>query len=595
MHKKNLIKLLPAVAVIIAVASAGLQTESELKNEKTVQAAENKIVESKELKSLLTSAYFSEPENADEEESLLKTGSKKKSKKKKAGITTGKAKALPEKSAEASGQGQGSTTTPTTSVPKDGYKDGTYQGSGTGFGGTVTVQVTVADGKITAIDIVDASGETPSYFASAKGVISKMLAGQTPNVDAVSGATYSSNGIIQAVQNALSKAGNSKTKVTKTNKKNNKTDNKTNNKTTKPVEILKPSENVTYKDGTYTAEAEGFDGLVKVTVMIKNGKITAISNTNTDTKQYFNKAWQKIQPKILQKQAVYGVDTVSGATFSSNGILQAVQKALEKAAVNTTPIPQPTAVPQPEPTTPTVKYKDGVYTGNARGYSGIVTITATVKDGKITELSNTNSDTGSYFRRAWRVIQPAILEKQTADGIDTVNGATFSSEGIIGGTQEALKAALISATPEPTETPKPTTAPSVTPKPTATPSPAPTASPTTAPEATPTPDPVPTATPTPAETPAGQYVDGTYTGSGEGNYGPGSVTVTVTVAGGQITSASYTTEDDEEYFTDAWNGIYGQIMGKQTDEGIDTVNGSTYSSYGIIEAFQNALSQAKRQ
>ena len=121
MHKKNLIKLLPAVAVIIAVASAGLQTESELKNEKTVQAAENKIVESKELKSLLTSAYFSEPENADEGESLLKTGSKKKSKKKKAGITTGKAKALPEKSAEASGQGQGSTTTPTTSVPKDGY------------------------------------------------------------------------------------------------------------------------------------------------------------------------------------------------------------------------------------------------------------------------------------------------------------------------------------------------------------------------------------------------------------------------------------------------------------------------------------------
>ena len=182
MHKKNLIKLLPAVAVIIAVASAGLQTESELKNEKTVQAAENKIVESKELKSLLTSAYFSEPENADEEESLLKTGSKKKSKKKKAGITTGKAKALPEKSAEASGQGQGSTTTPTTSVPKDGYKDGTYQGSGTGFGGTVTVQVTVADGKITAIDIVDASGETPSYFASAKGVISKMLAGQTRSV-----------------------------------------------------------------------------------------------------------------------------------------------------------------------------------------------------------------------------------------------------------------------------------------------------------------------------------------------------------------------------------------------------------------------------
>lgn len=584
MHdKKNLLKLLPAAAVIAAVTVTAVQGKATNGIQKEPENTE--VRDAGELSGLLKTAYFDDDTSADRGTTDVAKAKKKKAK--KSGIKKGTAKALPDESKKTSAEGQGSTTTPVTDVPKDGYKDGTYQGSGTGFGGTVTVQVTVANGKITAIDIVDASGETPSYFASAKGVISKMLAGQTPNVDAVSGATYSSNGIIQAVQNALSKAGNSKTKVTKTNKKNNKT----NNKTTKPVEILKPSENVTYKDGTYTAEAEGFDGLVKVTVMIKNGKITAISNTNTDTKQYFNKAWQKIQPKILQKQAVYGVDTVSGATFSSNGILQAVQKALEKAAVNTTPIPQPTAVPQPEPTTPTVKYKDGVYTGNARGYSGIVTITATIKDGKITELSNTNSDTGSYFRRAWRVIQPAILEKQTADGIDTVNGATFSSEGIIGGTQEAL----ISATPEPTETPKPTTAPSVTPKPTATPSPAPTATPTAAPEATPTPDPVPTATPTPAETPAGQYVDGTYTGSGEGNYGPGSVTVTVTVAGGQITSASYTTEDDEEYFTDAWNGIYGQIMGKQTDEGIDTVNGSTYSSYGIIEAFQNALSQAKRQ
>lgn len=69
----------------------------------------------------------------------------------------------------------------------------------------------------------------------------------------------------------------------------------------------------------------------------------------------------------------------------------------------------------------------------------------------------------------------------------------------------------------------------------------------------------------------------------------------MTVAGGQIASASYSTEDDEDYFIDAWNGIYGQIMGKQTAEGIDAVNGSTYSSHGIIQAFQNALSQAKRQ
>lgn len=68
------------------------------------------------------------------------------------------------------------------------------------------MRVTISGGKIAAIDILEASGETASYFASAQGVISRMIAGNTPNVDAVSGATYSSNGIIQAVQNALSQA-----------------------------------------------------------------------------------------------------------------------------------------------------------------------------------------------------------------------------------------------------------------------------------------------------------------------------------------------------------------------------------------------------
>ena len=232
MYKKNLMKLFPAVAVIIAIAAAGFQQDSEVKSTKTVQAAENELIKSDELTSLLTTVYFNDGGMKDTDEadsSILKT-KKSKSKIKKAGITTGKTKALPEKSAAASGQGQGTTTTPTTSVPKGGYKDGIYQGSGTGFGGTITVQVTISGGKIASIEILSAAGETGSYFASAKGVISKMISGQTPNVDAVSGATYSSNGIIQAVQNALSKAG--KGKAAKTTKKTTKKNTNTSNKTT---------------------------------------------------------------------------------------------------------------------------------------------------------------------------------------------------------------------------------------------------------------------------------------------------------------------------------------------------------------------------
>lgn len=575
--RKNYIKLLPAAAVIAAVTVTGVQGKAGISQK--VQSENADVKDAEELTGLLTTAY-SYDDFSDGTSSSSKAAKSASKKAKKGGIKKGTAKTLPDESQKTSAQGQGSTSTPTTSVPAGGYKDGTYQGSGTGFGGTITVQVTISGGKIAAIDILSASGETGSYFASAKGVISKIISGQTPNVDAVSGATYSSNGIIQAVQNALSKAANTSVSVTPT---------PTAKPTPKPTSIPKPSGNVTYKDGTYSAEAEGFDGPVKVTITIKNGKITKITNTNTDTKEYFSKAWAKIQPAILKKQGVYGVDTVSGATFSSNGILEAAQKALAKAETTAKPTTKPTATPAPTegpaptetPDTPVSEYQDGTYTGKARGYSGFVTITLTIKDGKITEIANTNTDTGSYFRKAWKVLQPAILERQSADGIDTVSGATYSSQGILGGAQQALASAKITETP--TETPTPTVTPevSVTPEPTA------------VPEVTPTAVPTETPTPEPTEEPAGRYRDGSYTGSGAGNYGAGSVTVTVTISGGQIVGASYSTLDDEEYFDEAWNSIYNQVMGSQSADGLDAVSGATFSSQGIIQAFQNALSQAQ--
>ena len=575
--RKNYIKLLPAAAVIAAVTVTGVQGKAGISQK--VQSENADVKDAEELTGLLTTAY-SYDDFSDGTSSSSKAAKSASKKAKKGGIKKGTAKTLPDESQKTSAQGQGSTSTPTTSVPAGGYKDGTYQGSGTGFGGTITVQVTISGGKIAAIDILSASGETGSYFASAKGVISKMISGQTPNVDAVSGATYSSNGIIQAVQNALSKAANTSVSVTPT---------PTAKPTPKPTSIPKPSGNVTYKDGTYSAEAEGFDGPVKVTITIKNGKITKITNTNTDTKEYFSKAWAKIQPAILKKQGVYGVDTVSGATFSSNGILEAAQKALAKAETTAKPTTKPTATPAPTegpaptetPDTPVSEYQDGTYTGKARGYSGFVTITLTIKDGKITEIANTNTDTGSYFRKAWKVLQPAILERQSADGIDTVSGATYSSQGILGGAQQALASAKITETP--TETPTPTVTPevSVTPEPTA------------VPEVTPTAVPTETPTPEPTEEPAGRYRDGSYTGSGAGNYGAGSVTVTVTISGGQIVGASYSTLDVDEYIDEAWNSIYNQVMGSQSADGLDAVSGATFSSQGIIQAFQNALSQAQ--
>ena len=88
------------------------------------------------------------------------------------------------------------------------YKNGTYTGEGQGFGGTITVEVTLQDDEITDIQVASAPGEDSAYLSQGKGVISSILSEQSTDVDTVSGATFSSTGIINAVNDALGKAEN---------------------------------------------------------------------------------------------------------------------------------------------------------------------------------------------------------------------------------------------------------------------------------------------------------------------------------------------------------------------------------------------------
>lgn len=88
------------------------------------------------------------------------------------------------------------------------YKDGTYTGSAQGFGGTITVQVTLASDEITDIQVTSAPGEDSAYLSQGEGVISSIISAQSTDVDTVSGATFSSTGIINAVVDVLGKAEN---------------------------------------------------------------------------------------------------------------------------------------------------------------------------------------------------------------------------------------------------------------------------------------------------------------------------------------------------------------------------------------------------
>ena len=86
-----------------------------------------------------------------------------------------------------------------------------------------------------------------------------------------------------------------------------------------------------YTDGTYTGQAQGFGGPIKVEVTVEGGKITKLDILSAEKEDtaYLDAA-KAIIDTIIENQSTE-VDTVSGATFSSTGIKEATKKALEGA------------------------------------------------------------------------------------------------------------------------------------------------------------------------------------------------------------------------------------------------------------------------
>lgn len=86
------------------------------------------------------------------------------------------------------------------------YQDGEYFGKASAYNGNVEVKVTISGGKMTAIDIVKTKDDEDYFFDAQKKVIPEILEKQSTDVDAVAGATTSSEGIAHAVQKALDQA-----------------------------------------------------------------------------------------------------------------------------------------------------------------------------------------------------------------------------------------------------------------------------------------------------------------------------------------------------------------------------------------------------
>ena len=318
-------------------------------------------------------------------------------------------------------------------VSTEGLKDGEYEGTATGYGGPLTVRITVKGGKLTDIKVVSQT-ETPEYFNRAKAVIGKILSSGNVNVDSVSGAYISSNEIKKAVADALSKAGSKQqAKVTPVKKDARSAKGRKGN-AAGTFSIGSANLN----DGVYTGSGQGYNGPIRVRVTVSGGNITNVEIlSNSDDAPFFNRA-KAVIGRLLGSPGK-SVDTVSGATYSSRGIIDAVRNALSgagKTTVTNTSSTNTPAAPDNKPSEDNVspavnpetgdpayvdaalrkhypgdKLKDGDYTGIGIGYlnpGGIKTY-ITVKDGEISSLrvgvgDDYRDDMGPFRSQAENVI-----------------------------------------------------------------------------------------------------------------------------------------------------------------------------------------------
>ena len=185
---------------------------------------------------------------------------------------------------------------------------GTFTGTGAGFGGDITATVTVADGKITDCTLTG-DKETPAIGGAALPKLAEQVkAAGSAGIDGVSGATMTSNGVKDAVADAMAQAKGGSTVA-----------------------------QVKMKPGTYTAQAYGFAlcEKLKVSVTVDETKIVSIDLNQVetaDTPPMVDTVVNKLVPRILENQSV-SVDAVSGVTATSNGVKTAVKDCLTQALV----------------------------------------------------------------------------------------------------------------------------------------------------------------------------------------------------------------------------------------------------------------------
>ena len=207
----------------------------------------------------------------------------------------------------------GSASTSASTEEKGIYTPGTYTSTAAGFGGDITVKMTFTANEITEV-AAEGPSETDGIGSNAvEQLPEKIKEAQGAEVDAIAGCTVSSNAILAAAKDCIAQA----TGTTAAG----------------------------YKAGTYTETVNGRNAAITVDVVLSDTAVEQVKVTShSETGSVADVALERIPAAIVKNQTTK-VDSVTGATVTSNAIKQAVNNAIEKAGGNAASMPEAYAKP----------------------------------------------------------------------------------------------------------------------------------------------------------------------------------------------------------------------------------------------------------
>ena len=278
------------------------------------------------------------------------------------------------------------------SVELDDVADGTYAGTATGHNAPLDVEVTVEGGEI--IDVRVLSHEETDGLAdpALEGIPAAMVDNNTTAVEVVSGATITSEAIMTAVNTALAGEPGEPSEVVEDEEEEE--------------EVFEPVvRGVEYVDGTYEGTTEGAHGPLSVEVTITDGNITeVIVLEQEENEEIAPPALEEIPVAIVEQNSTQ-VEVVSGASVTSGAIMAAVDNALLPAST--------------------------VFQATVEGHNGPLTVEVALEEGTITRVEVVeHEETEGLAEPAIEDTPAAIVENNSTD-VDTVSGATITSEAII--------------------------------------------------------------------------------------------------------------------------------------------------------------------